>query len=633
MKKNNWTVLFVLAVCLVLCLTAHAAVLGDVDGNGKREAGDARLTLRASVGLEAFVPGTAAFAAADADGNGVIQASDARAILRTAVSLEILPEDPAEVTADEALVDPEKGWDAYDALVKRIKTETDKEKRAALMHKSEDMLMATGCVVPLYYYNDVYLQKQTVQGVYASVYGTKYFTYASKTDGSETLRVCLASEPDTLDPALTASVDGASLAAAAFSGLYTYDENGKTVPACAEGYTVSDNGCEYRVTLKEGLRWSDGSPLTASDFVYAWKRAATSETGADYAYLFERFEGYDEGEINVSFADERTLCFVLTSPCAYMEDLMAFPTFFPVKKAVVSAPDDWADNPGSWCSEAGFVSNGPFVCTAWEHDVSMTYEKNPYWYDADNVTLEKLEFKLCADDTVIYAAYKAGGLDFADAVPYDAFAALENDPQLHVIDELGTYYAAFNAKSPLFAGKTAAQAACMRQALSLLIDRDFICKDVMQAGQLPADAFIPYGMADGNGGLFHPVDAQGYYDVHAVHTDYHGTLDRARQLLYAAGYRFGEDGKLSAETPISLTYITNASSGHVAIANAILQDFEALGIELTVQEKEWNVFLEERASGNFDMARGGWIADFNDPINMLEMWTTDSENNSSFLGR
>ncbi|MBQ5992300.1 MAG: peptide ABC transporter substrate-binding protein [Clostridia bacterium] len=537
----------------------------------------------------------------------------------------------AAALVSKAFIDPVKDWAKYDELIKQIKSETDFAKRTELMHQAEDILMATNCVIPIYYYNDIYLQKPYVEGIYSNPYATKFFMYSKMTNGEKTLRLNLSSEPDYLDPALNSSVDGACLAANSFSGLYTYDATGKPVPACAEGYTVSEDGLTYTVKLKEGLKWSDGSDLTADDFVYSWKRAAADETAADYAYMFDNFKNFPD--IAVSAPDALTFVFELNAPCAYMEDLMAFPTFFPVKQSAVEAYADWKTSPGGWCQEAGFVSNGAYVCTEWKHDTSMTYEKNPYWYDADKVTVEKLEYMLSADDTAIFAAYNAGNLDFADSVPTDEVANLLSNPEFHIVDELGTYYAAFNCKSKIFEGKTPEQAACMREAFMILIDRDYICTNIGQTGQVAANAFIPLGMADGNGGIFKKTAEEGYFDAKAINTNHEATVERARTLLKAAGYKFGEDGKLTAETPIQLVYLTNTTSGHIKIAESIQQDLAEIGIELSIQQQDWNVFLEERKAGNFDFAREGWIADFNDPINMLEMWTTVSGNNDCQFGR
>ena len=235
----------------------------------------------------------------------------------------------AAAIADEG---SEPNWDEYNALISEIKSTTDFAEREALMHKAEDMLMATYAVIPLYYYNDLYMQKSSVEGIYANLFQTKFFQYATNGD-KDSLTVNIASEPDHLDPALNSSVDGACLAALSFAGLYTYDAEGQTVPACAEGYTVSDDGLTYVFTLKDGLKWSDGSDLTAADFEYAWKRAAAPATGADYSYMFAGIKGCPDNLAVTASEDGKTLTVELNAPCAYMLDLAAFPTFFPVPKA------------------------------------------------------------------------------------------------------------------------------------------------------------------------------------------------------------------------------------------------------------------------------------------------------------
>jgi len=530
-------------------------------------------------------------------------------------------------------------WTAYDELIAKIKASTDFVEREALMHEAEDMLMSTYGVIPIYYYNDLYMQKASVDGIYASLFGTKYFMYATNGDAT-TLRVCLSSEPDHLDPALNSSVDGACLAANTFGGLYTYDSTGNLAPMLADSYTVSDDGLTYTFTLKSDLKWSDGSDLTAADFEYAWKRAAATETAADYSYMFNGIEGYPDN-LNVTATDATTLTVVLTAPCAYMLDLMAFPTFFAVKQEAVEAAEGYKDesgavvNPGAWATEAGFVSSGAFVLTEWKHNESMVYEKNPYYYDAENVKIEKIEFMLSADDTAIYAAYQAGDLDFIDTVPNDQIATLLNDPEFHLIDNLGTYYCAFNVASSIFDGKTAEQASAMREAISCLIDRQYIVETVAQCGQQVATSYIPAGMADGNGGVFKTNDdaytypneeTAGYY---AAEPD----VEKAVELLKSAGYEFDDNNMLSASTPLTLEYVTNESSGHVAIAECIQQDLAQVGITMTIRTCDWNVFLNDRKQGNYDFAREGWLADFNDPINMLEMFTTDSGNNDPQFGR
>lgn len=539
-------------------------------------------------------------------------------------------------TAAADAVDP-SNWGEFNSLIQEIKSTTDYEEREALMHQAEDILMETGALLPLYYYNDIYLQKSNVSNIYSNLYGFKYFQFA-QTD-SDTLRINLASEPDYLDPALNSSVDGACLAVNSFAGLYTYDSNGSLQPDLASDYTVSDDGMTYTVNLLPDLKWSDGSEFNANDFVYSWNRAVNPDTAADYSYMFDVINANADGTLNVTASEDgQSLTIVLNAPCAYFLDLLAFPAYYPVKQSEVEGAADWQTNPGAWCQEAGFVSNGAYTLSAWSHDESMTYVKNPNYHKADEVKVETLHMMLSADDTAIYAAYNAGDLDFADTVPTDEIQSLLDNPEFHIVDNLGTYYVCFNVKSPLFADKTPAQANAMRRAFALLVDRDYIVENIGQTGQLPANAFIPEGMADGHGGVFkendsaytYPnADTTGYYDPYALDEN----LEEAIELLEFAGFEFTDEGVLSDSTPITFEYLTNEGTGHVAIAESLQQDFAAIGINMTIKTVDWNVFLEERKAGNYDIARNGWLADFNDPINMLEMWTTDSGNNDVQYGR
>ncbi len=531
----------------------------------------------------------------------------------------------------------EPDWTEYNALIAQIKSTTDFAARVTLMHQAEDILMGTGALVPIYYYNDLFMAKPAVEGYYTNPFGTKFFHHATNGDNT-TLKLNISSEPAFLDPALNSSVDGAILAAASFGGLYTYDASGVPAPNYATGFELSADGLTYVFTMRDGLKWSDGSELSAKDFEYSWKRAANPETAADYSYMLNGIAGYPDNLNVTASEDGKTLTVVLASPCAYFLDLAAFPTLNAVKQEVVESAAGYKDaagavvNPGAWALEAGFVSSGPFVLESWVHEQSMVYVKNPNYWDAANVKLEKLEFMLSADATVIYAAYQAGDLDFIDTVPGDQIKGLIGTPEFHVIGQLGTYYAIFNVKSPLFNGKTVEQAAAMRKALTILIDRQYIIDTITQVGQQPANSFIPANMLDGNGGVF--KDAAGWnYPVGDGYFDLEPNLDAARELLKTAGYEFGADGLLSAATPLALNYIHNTSAAHAAVGEAMAQDFAQLGITMTLSTMEWNVFLAERKAGNYDFARNGWIADFNDPINMLEMWTTESGNNDAQFGR
>ena len=559
-------------------------------------------------------------------------------LLAALLAMMMLVSCVAVAMADEG---SEPDWTEYDKLIAEVKAETDFAAREAKMHAAEDILMDTGAIVPIYHYNDLYMQRSTVDGIYANLFGFKYFQYAS-VEGSDTLKLNNGPEPDKLDPALNSSVDGACLAIASFGGLYTYDAEGNLKPDFATGYEMSEDGLTYTFTMRDGLKWSDGVELTAKDFEYSWKRAADPKTGADYSYMFNGIKGFPDNLAVTASEDGKTLTVEMAAPCAYMLDLMAFPAFYAVPQHCVEATEGWQENPGAWANEAGFVVSGPYQLTAWTHNESMVYTKNPNYWDAANMKNEKLEMMLSADDTAIYAAYKAGDEDFIESVPTDEIQNLKEDPEFHVIDNLGTYYMSFNVKSHLFDGKTVEQAAAMRKAISKLIDREYIIETVGQCEQKPANAFVPEGMADGQGGVFKVNDdAYTYPTVGTTaegeelvgYYDFEVDVEGAIELLKQAGYEFDDNGMLSASTPISFEYLTNESSGHVAIAECMQQDLAAVGITMTIRTCDWNVFLDDRKAGNYDVARNGWLADFNDPINMLEMWTTDSGNNDCQFGR
>lgn len=527
-------------------------------------------------------------------------------------------------------------WTAYDELIQSVYQDADLVHREATLHKAEAMLMDTGAVAPLYYYNDLYMQKPDLQGGIVTIVGShKHFMYmTNKGQPIDVLRINLASEPDKLDPALTSTNDGGSLAENSFVGLYVMGNDNKISPALADGDpTVSSDGKEYTIKLKKDLKWSDGSPLNANDFVYSWKRAADPKTGSDYSYLFDIMEKGSDGTIDVSAVDDNTLKFKLKAPVPYMMELLTFPTYMPVPKASVEGAKDHETNPGAWASEAGFVSNGAYTLKEWKHNESMVYVKNPNFYDADKVTVNELHFMLSADDTAILAAYQAGNLDFIDSVPNGEINNLKSLPDFHVVNNLGTYYVGFNVNSKMFDGKTPEQASKMRRALGLLIDRQYIVDTIGKTGQQPANTFVPAGMSDGHGGIFkqdddaykYPVDG-GYYKI-AV------DKDQAISLLKEAGYKFDDNGMLSSETPITINYLVNQNTGNEAIAQAIQQDWAAIGITMNISTEDWQTFVNDRKVGNFDVAREGWLADYNDPVNMLEQFMSTSGNNNEQLGK
>ena len=341
--------------------------------------------------------------------------------------------------------------ETYDVIIPLIKTCTDNATRYALMHKAEDLLMSTGAIVPLYFYTDIYMVDDSVEGFFANPLGYKYFYNTTVNGDDTTISVCLSSEPDTIDPALNSAVDGATLVSHLFAGLAKWgtDENGNLVilPDCAaelpEGVANDDGTITYTYTLKDDLKWSDGAALTANDFVFAWKRAASSELGADYGYMFEVIKGYPD-ELAVEAVDEKTITVTLNNAVAYWNELLAFPTYFPVREDVV-ANEGWATDAST------YVSNGAYTMTGWDHNSVITLSKNENYFDADAVSMKEIKFYLSDDANNMLTNFKNGTWQLIDDVPTNEIAALKVDfPEEFVIaGQIGTYYVCWNINEVL----------------------------------------------------------------------------------------------------------------------------------------------------------------------------------------
>ena len=269
---------------------------------------------------------------------------------------------------------------------------------------------------------------------------------------ASSIAVCLASEPDTLDPALNSAVDGATLISHLFSGLakWSQDSNGALVivPDAAEelveGVENADGTVTYTYTLRDGLKWSDGKDVTAGDFAFAWQRAASEDLGADYGYMFEVVDGYGTDALNVKAVDDKTLEVTLANAVSYWNELLAFPTYFPVREDVV-ANEGWATEPTT------YVSNGPYTMTGWDHNSVITLEKNPNYVDADEILMDKIEFYLSDDANNMVANFKNGTWQLIDDVPTNEMASLQAEyPDEYVVaGQIGTYYVCWNINEPL----------------------------------------------------------------------------------------------------------------------------------------------------------------------------------------
>ncbi|MBP5289585.1 MAG: peptide ABC transporter substrate-binding protein [Clostridia bacterium] len=477
-------------------------------------------------------------------------------------------------------------------------------------------------------------------------------------DASQPLAVCVGSEPDTIDPALNSAVDGATLLVHLFSGLakWKQDDAGKfeIVPDAAkelvEGVANEDGTVTYTYTLRDGLKWSDGQPLKASDFVFAWNRAASAELGADYGYMFEIVDGYEEiseadddgkpvnpdAKLNVEAPDDSTIVVTISNAVSYWNELLAFPVYFPVREDVVSN-ESWATDP------ATYVCNGAYTLDSWEHNSLITLKKNENFVDAAEITMDTIEFYLSDDANNQLSNFKNGTWQLIDDVPTNEIANLKTTypDEFKITGQIGTYYVCWNvnedilpAGSTLTGEEAEAARAEIRNAIALLFDRNYIVEEIGQAGQVPASSFVAMGMTNPDGTEFYKTagdskDFDGYYDVskEAIEKNYDSAVETLKKY-----YKFDETSKKFTDFP-TMTYLYNTSEGHKAIGEYLQSALSNIGITMNLENQEWATFLQTRKNGDYSIARNGWLADYNDPICFLDMWTTASGNNDVQFGK
>lgn len=452
------------------------------------------------------------------------------------------------------------------------------------------------------------------------------------------MAVCIASEPQTIDPALNSAVDGAIMTQHMFEGLMKWSDSGHPVnekgnmnyaalaAGQAESYEKTDNGdgtVTYTFKIRSDAKWSDGQPVTANDFVYSWQRLANPLTAADYCYMIDMVQGYaavnageaDPTTLGVSAPDESTFVVNLTYDCPYFLEICAFPAAFPVRQDIIEAyGDTWTTDDNS----SHYISNGPWKLAEWVHDSYIKMVPNEYHYDAANLGPNSLTFQLMEDQNSMLAAYRSGDLQFIEDMPVDEIAGLLASGELNIVDYIGTYYVCYQTQAAPFDN------ALVRQAFTLAIDSKYIVEQVTQTGQVPATGFVPAGIydADPNGDDFRTVGGD-YWDAPVDDATYQANCEKARQLLAEAGYPNGEGFP-------TVTYLYNTSDAHKAVGEALQQMWqEELGVTVQLQNQEWNAFLETRKKGEYQIARNGWIADYNDPCSFLDMWYTGGGNNDA----
>ena len=436
--------------------------------------------------------------------------------------------------------------------------------------------------------------------------------------------------PETLDPALNSSIDGANTLITVFEPLLLIDENNEVIPGQAESYTVSDDGLVWTFTMRDGLKWSDGSDLTAKDFEYSFKRLAAPDTAAPYAEtVVGMIDGYEDAIGNpdadgntttepdfdalnvVASEDGKTLTVTLSYPCAYFDKLAAFAAMSPVQQATVEANGD------AWCTAPDtYVCNGPYYISDWIPSERIVLTKNPNYvggWDSSKIVSDTITLLLLEDSSAAYAAYNSGEAQLVKDVPTDEIPSLtkaEDGGDFYVDTILGTYYISLNDQKEPFTDPN------VRKALSLAIDRDYVANTIMQGTYTPAYNLVGPGIVDESGMFYDNANDGKTY----ISDDYEANLEAAKQALADAGYPNGEGFP-------TIEYSTNDAGYHTPVAEYLQQAWGELGITVNINKVEWASFTPLRRAGDYDASRNGWVMDYNDPSNMLELFTTSNGNN------
>lgn len=426
---------------------------------------------------------------------------------------------------------------------------------------------------------------------------------AAKPEGN-VLRYVMSGEPETLDPNMNNYASSSNVLLNLFTGLYQYSADGSGVePACAESYTVSDDGLTYTFKLKEGLKWSDGSPLTAADFEYSWKRELKQETASTAAwqlYYIKNGEAYNNGqceadEVGVKAIDDTTLEVVLNNPTPYFVNLTAANNFAPVKKEAVEGAEVWTK------SAETYVCNGPFMMGEIKPQEGYTLVKNPNYVFADTVALDGVEMIFIEQAEAALSAYNAGDVDAMSggSIETQAMTQYDGSEELHSYDLIGTSYYDFNCEKEYMTKE-------VRKALSMAITRDTINEVAVPSKPKSAYAFVPYGIPYAD----ETDDFRTKVGNNLVTED----VEAAKQLLADAGYPNGEG------LPTLQLIITNTKENKdkAQILQALWK--ENLGVNVEIVTFESKVYWDEHAAGNFDIAFDGWTGDYPDPNTNLSIF-------------
>ena len=496
-----------------------------------------------------------------------------------------------------AYVSPIESWEKYDNLLSLISSERDISKRNDLIRDAEDILMATNAILPLYYQKSFVLKKAHLDGVVISKQGGISYRNARLTNGSSTLNCGILDIPDIINPSNATTNDELSLVLNTYCGLYTIDKNNEAIKDLAKDCyleKIHDNlNATYVIELKENAKWSNGDFVTANDYIYAWNRAKDDTNG----YLFENIVGYPD-ELKISARDHYTIEITFKKPCNYLEELLAFPAFFPMHKTSKSA------------------FNGPFTYSTDIDGVTLT--KNANYIKADKVSLEKVSFKKYASVSEMLEDYNNGKLDILTEVPDEAYSLYNSTNELIASDLFGTYCLTLNVKGNAFSNRSDKKMACCMYAIQTIIDRKAIITDVLKRDYVAASSIIPKST---------------YFDPYKINTSTKESYSIAREYLTLGGYELDKNGKISSSSPFPLVYLTIKDSVHHEIANYVKEDLETLGITVTIKAVDAVTYLYLANEGSYDITHLALNSLIYDPYTLLQVFSSTSATNLSRFGK
>lgn len=434
---------------------------------------------------------------------------------------------------------------------------------------------------------------------------------AKKGGSGHVLRYALEAEPATLDPAKSTAIPESLVELQIFEGLTRLDDKDQPAPGAAENWEVSADGLTYVFHLRSNAKWSNGEPVTAQDFEFAWKRALSPEIASENAYMLfpiKNGKTYNEKKVDVTQVgvqamDDRTLKVTLEKPTAYFLSLVAFHAFYPVPQKTLTA------NAEQWGSEAAtLISNGPFIISSWTHSGKIDFAKNEQYWDAVAVKLTGMEWPISDSQTTRLAMIENNQVDMMVEPPTVEQDRLSQQGLLKISPFLGIYYYVFNTKMPPFDNVN------IRKAFAASINRDLLVKHVIKGGKIPAYAWVAPGLTNPETGRDFR-DEGGNYAAEDVAA--------AKKLLAEAGYPEGQ-----GLPPVTLLF--NTGELHKSIAEALQEMWKQnLGVSVNLTNQESKVFLETRAQGDFQLARASWTGDYTDPMTFMDVFN-DPNNDAKY---